>query len=61
MLTYGDKMVKGRSKRQENGNAFFPQWVWENLKIPIGEEFEFEVEEKTKGIFVAFWKNKKET
>lgn len=51
-------MAKGTSKRQENGSAFFPQWVWENLKINMGEDFEFDVEEKTKGVFVAFWKKK---
>ena len=51
-------MVKGTATRQSNGSAFFPQLIWENLNIEIGEEFEWSIEEKTKGIFVAFWKTK---
>jgi recombinational DNA repair protein (RecF pathway) len=52
-------MAKGASKRQGNNAAFFPMWVWENLDIAVGEEFDFEVEKKSKGIFLAFFKKGK--
>ena len=52
-------MAKGTTIRQVNGSAFFPQWVWENLDMAVGDEAEFEVEKKSKGLFVAFWKRAK--
>lgn len=49
-------MAKGTSKRQSNGAAFFPQWIWEHIDVAEGEEIEFEDGKKSKGAFIAFWK-----
>lgn len=49
-------MAKGTSKRQSNGTAFFPQWIWECINVAEGEEIEFQDEKGKKGPYISIWK-----
>lgn len=49
-------MAKGIGKRQLNGSAFFPQWIWNHIDVNEGEEIEFEDHKGTKGKSIRFWK-----
>jgi len=49
-------MAQGTGKRQQNGTAFFPQWVWEWLEVPEGQEIIFQDDLGKHGKFISFWK-----
>lgn len=49
-------MATGISKRQANGAAFFPQWIWNWINVEEGEEIEFKDDKGKNGRFIAFWK-----
>jgi hypothetical protein len=50
-------MAKGTSRRQANGAAFFPQWIWEWVNTADGEEIEFQDEVRKDGKhYVTYWK-----
>ena len=49
-------MAIGKGKRQYNGTAFFPQWIWEWLDIKEGDTYEFQDDKGKHGRFVSFWK-----
>jgi hypothetical protein len=49
-------LLEGKALRQVNGTAFFPQHIWEALKIETNEEFDWTLERRNKGSFIAFYK-----
>jgi hypothetical protein len=52
-------LLDGTAIRQSNGSAFFPQHIWDALKIDMGEEFQWTLEQRNKGKFIAFYRRSK--
>lgn len=53
-----DKTIlhEGTTSRQSNGSAFLPQFIWERMSIDMNEEFNWTLEQRKKGIFLAMYK-----